>query len=256
LRHTDLSFRCRGCLTLVSGLFLVMLLFLPADAGWLDNGLELLRGLTGGATTGNVLTVEEIANGLKEALRVGSGNVVTSLGRTDGFNLDPSIHVPLPDELATVKNMLTKVGLSGLMDDLELKLNRAAETATPKARDLFLGAISRMTFNDVQAIFKGPDDAATKYFQRTMSPDLAAALRPIVDQVLTEVGAIQAYDRVLGRYRSLPLVPDIRADLNHHVVSKAMDGIFLYMAREEAAIRKEPAKRTTEILRRVFGETG
>ena len=239
---------------LISGLALALaaVLTVPAHAGWFDTGLELLKGFTGG-TTARTLSLEEIAGGLKEALRVGSGNVVTTLGKTDGFNLDPDVHIPLPEQLNTVKTMLGKVGLSSLMDDLELKLNRAAEAATPKAKSLFVDAIARMTFEDVEAIFKGPDDAATRYFRNAMSPELAAALSPIVDQVLADVGAIQAYDKVMGRYQSLPFVPDIKADLNQHVVNKGMAGIFLYMAREEAAIRKDPAKRTTEILRRVFG---
>jgi len=223
-----------------------------AESGWLESGLDLLRGLTG-ETMGGPLTVDEIAAGLKEALRVGSRNVVKTLRKKDGFNLDPNIHISLPEVFDPMNGILATVGLSSLLDDLELRLNRAAEAATPKAKDLFLDAIGKMTFRDVQSIFQGPDDAATRYFKDTMSPELATALRPVVNRVLSEVGAIQAYDKLMGRYRALPLVPDIKADLTEHVVQKTMDGIFLYMAREEAAIRKDPAKRTTALLRRVFG---
>jgi hypothetical protein len=109
-----------------------------------------------------------------------------------------------------------------------------------------------MTFEDARGILNGPDDAATQYFRKTMSPDLAEAMRPVVDDSLSEVGAVQSYDRMMGKYADLPFVPDVKADLSDHVVNKGMDGIFYYMAKEEAAIRKDPVKRTTDLLKKVF----
>jgi len=241
---------------LAIGTCLLAITFISPSAGaesdWWLKGRELLKGF--GATSGrNDLTREEIGAGLKEALRVGSENVVNQLGRVDGFNKDAAIRIPLPEKLNTVKTALQRVGMSGMLDDLELKLNRAAETATPKARELFRQAIADMTINDVEAIYRGPEDSATRYFQAKMSPALAEEMRPIVDTSLAEVGAIRMYDKVMGRYRSIPFVPDIKTDLTSHVVEKGMDGIFHYLAREEAAIRQDPVKRTTELLKRVFG---
>jgi hypothetical protein len=155
--------------------------------------------------------------------------------------------------LNNVKFLLGKVGMSSMLDDLELKLNRAAEVATPKAKELFAQAISEMTFEDVMNIYNGPDDAATRYFQEKMTPPLAREMQPVVDQSLAEVGAVQAYENVMGEYRAIPFVPDVKADLRTYVVEKGMDGIFHYIALEEAAIRQNPAKRTTELLQRVFG---
>ena len=86
-----------------------------------------------------------------------------------------------------------------------------------------------------------------------MSPALAENMRPVVEDSLSEVGAIQAYDNVMGAYSSLPFVPDVKADLTDYVIEKGMDGIFHYVAKEEAAIRRDPAKRTTDLLKRVFG---
>ena len=143
--------------------------------------------------------------------------------------------------------------MSPLLDDLELKLNRAAEVATPKAKALFGEAISEMTFEDVMNIYNGPEDSATRYFQDKMTPPLATEMQPIVEQSLAEVGAVQAYENVMGEYRSIPFVPDVKADLTTYVVEKGMDGIFYYMAKEEAAIRQNPAKQTTELLQKVFG---
>jgi len=242
---------------------LVICLFLAMTAGavsaatdWLQKGTDVLKSMdTGGEGTsalGANLPNSDVIAGLKEALTVGSEHVVQQLGQTDGFYADPQIRIPLPEKLATVKSALDKVGMGSFADDLELKLNRAAEAASPKARELFLNAISQMTFEDARGILNGPEDAATQYFKKTMSPDLAQAMTPVVDDSLSQVGAVQSYDRMMGKYADLPFVPDVKADLTDHVVNKGMDGIFHYMAVEEAAIRKDPIKRTTDLLKKVF----
>jgi hypothetical protein len=241
---------------MIIGMFFIaiLLIFGAAEAGsnWLEKGKDLLK-THGGSSGKSGLTVDEIGAGLKDALRVGSENVVAQLGRMDGFNTDPTVHIPLPKQLNTVKSVLDKVGMSSLLKDLELKLNRAAEVATPKAKKLFSQAITEMSFDDVKKIYEGPEDAATQYFQGKMSPSLAKEMEPVVNNSLSEVGAVQAYDNVMKEYRSVPFVPDVKADLTNHVVEKGMDGIFYYMAKEEAAIRTNPAKRTTDLLKRVFG---
>ncbi|MCG8695808.1 MAG: DUF4197 domain-containing protein [Minwuiales bacterium] len=218
----------------------------------LQQGKDLLGTFGATRQSGTDLTSGEISAGLKEALRVGTEAVVAQLGRPDGFNADKAIHIPLPKSLGTVQSTLKGVGMSSMLDDLELRLNRAAEAATPRAKELFLQTINEMTLDDVKAIFEGPDDAATRYFQVKMSGPLAEEMRPIVDSSLAEVGAIQAYEDTMGQYQKIPLVPDVKADLTGHVVDKGLDGIFHYVAKEEAAIRNNPAKRTTDLLKRVF----
>ncbi len=240
----------------IIGMFLITisLIFGLAEAGnnWLDKGINLFKTL-GGSSKQAGITVEEIEAGLKDALRVGSENVVVQLGRVDGFNTDSAVHIPLPKQLDTVKSVLDKVGMSDLLEDLEVKLNRAAEVATPKAKKLFLQAITEMSFEDVKTIYEGPEDAATQYFRSNMSPSLAKEMQPVVKNSLAEVGVVQAYDNVMKEYRSVPFVPDVKANLTDYVVEKGIDGIFYYMAKEEAAIRTNPAKRTTDLLKRVFG---
>ena len=88
-----------------------------------------------------------------------------------------------------------------------------------------------------------------------MAPSLSKEMRSIIEASLSEVGAIKAYDKVMGKYKKLPFVPDVKADLTKHVVNKGMNGIFYYLAKEEAAIRKDPVKQTTDILKKVFGNT-
>jgi len=144
--------------------------------------------------------------------------------------------------------------MGSMLDDLELKLNRAAEAATPKAKALFLQSIQQMTLEDAQAVYSGPDDAATRYFEDKMSAPLTAEMSPVVSESLSQVGAIAAYDKVMSRYQNVPFAPDVKADLSEYVVSEGIGGIFYYLAKEEAAIRQDPAKRTTDILKKVFGK--
>lgn len=223
-----------------------------SQSNWAQKGMNILNTLDGN-TQSNELSVGEIGDAFKEALRIGSANVVTKLSNIDGFNADPAVHIPLPRELNTVKAMLDKIGMTPLVNDLELKLNRAAEAATPKAKELFLQSINAMTFNDIKDIYEGPQDSATRYFQKTMSPSLSKEMHKIVEESLSQVGAIQSFDNVMGKYQSIPFVPNIKANLTDHVVQKGMDGIFHYIAQEEASIRENPAKQTTDLLKKVFG---
>jgi hypothetical protein len=223
-----------------------------AQGGLFDKAKDVL-GTFGESSPGTTrLTTGEIASGLREALRVGTERVVAQVGTLDGFNGDPAIHIPLPGALRSVQSALSRFGMAGLADDLETRLNRAAESAAPEAKELFWQAIIDMTLEDVQRLYDGPDDAATEYFKSKMSRPLAERMVPIVEHSLLDVGAIRSYDQMMGQYRALPFVPDVKADLTAYVVEKALDGIFHYVAKEEAAIRTNPAARTTDLLKRVF----
>ena len=235
-----------------------------AQSNLLQKGGVLLKGFGSGASpsapatsraTGGSLSQGEISGGLIEALKVGTERVVGTLGQTDGYNKRPDVHIPLPDGLKTVQTALSAIGASGMADDLELRLNRAAEAAAPKAKSVFWDAIQKMTIDDARRIYDGPKDAATQYFRGKMSAPLAKEFRPIVDSELASAGAVNSYDQMMGKYKSMPLVPDVKGDLTEHVLQRAIDGIFLYLGREEAAIRENPAARTTDVLKTVFGGT-
>ncbi len=218
---------------------------------WMKQAQSALDSIKTSSATAPLSTTD-IVHGLKDALRVGSGTVVGQLSKKDAFNKDPAIHIPLPDDLRKAKKVMAKVGMEKHMDDLEVRLNRAAETATPKAKSIFVQAIKNMSFSDAKKILNGPDEAATRYLEKQMSSPLQQAMKPVISDALSRVGAIRAYDNMMGKYKSIPFVPDIHADLTAHVVSRSLSGIFTYLAREERAIRKNPLKRTTEILKKVF----
>lgn len=206
-----------------------------------------------GGVSGTGLSNADIVNGLKAALETGSSTVVDQLGASNGFNGNSLIRIPLPNSLLKARDFAGKVGLDGPFNDLETRLNRAAELATPKAKSLFVGAIKDMSISDARGILNGADNSATAYFRDKTGVALSSAMRPIVDNALAEVGAVNSFNSLLSSYRKIPGAPAVDADLTGHVVEKGGDGIFYYLAEEEKAIRENPAKRTTEILQRVFG---
>ncbi len=229
-----------------------------AQTDWMGIAKSVLNtqtqsGSTSSGTVASGLSNEKIAAGLKEALNIGTKNVVAKLGKTDGFNLDPKIHIPLPPTLAKADSALKKVGMGGLTADLETRMNRAAELATPKAQTLFVNSIKQMTLSDARTILSGQPDAATQYLRKTMGPQLQTEMKPLVATTLAQAGAVKAYDQVAGQYAALPFVSGLKTNMNDYVATKAVDGIFYYVAQEEAAIRANPAKRTTELLKTVFG---
>lgn len=241
-------------------LLATVVITLPAYAqtNWMDIGKSILnsqatRKAAPSTTQGAGLTNSTVAAGLKEALSISSKKVVDQLGKSGGFNLDPKIRIPLPATLQRADAALKMVGMGSLTQDLETRMNRAAEIATSKAKQLFINSISQMTMEDANKILSSQQDAATQYLRKTMGEELAAEMKPIIASSLQEAGAVKAYDRVAGQYAKMPMVSGLKNNMNDYVTGKAMDGIFYYVAQEEAAIRANPAKRTTELLKTVFG---
>ncbi|MCG8492069.1 MAG: DUF4197 domain-containing protein [Sneathiellales bacterium] len=229
------------------------------QASFLDDVKKTLDKQLGGssdngaASGGAALGVSEVTEGLKEALKVGTETVVNQLGADGGYENDPSIHIPLPEKMQQAQKFLRQFGLSGMADEVETRLNEGAEAAAPKTKELIIKAINDMTLEDAKRIYEGPDDAATQYFRKSSTTELKNTIRPVIDQSLKDVGAIDSYNTLMGEYSKLPLVPNIQSDLTEHATDLALEGIFHYLAQEEAAIRNNPVKRTTEILQSVFG---
>lgn len=242
------------------GTFLALAMTGSSAAGLLDKIQKTITDTTSSATSGsssgattNGLSTEQITEGLKEALRVGTETVVEQIGTVDGYNGDPAIHIPLPEKMQQAQALLRKFGLSGMADEVEERLNRGAEAAAPKTKEIIYNAISSMTLEDAQSIYSGPDDAATQYFRKVSTAELTETVRPVVEQSLQDVGAITAYDNLVSQYKTYPLVPDIQTDLTEYATEMTLEGLFHYLAEQEAAIRKDPIKQTTEILKTVFG---
>lgn len=214
---------------------------------------SILKGVT--QPKAGALSQRDAATGLKEALSNGVVAVTNRLGRTDGFYRDAKVHIPLPSTLASAQRGLRPLGMSAPLDDLELKLNRAAEAAMPQARTLFLDAVRGISFSDAVSIVKGGDDSATRYLRQKTQTKLSELLTPHMQRALEQSGAFTALDTAVSRSRINPgtLGQNLRADMVNFAVAKALDGAFGYISDEERAIRQDPAKRTSDILRRVFG---
>ncbi len=223
-----------------------------ACAGVDPNAFEQLLGaLVLGQ--GQQLSNGTIVAGLKEALRVGTDRTVSSTSRRDGFLGNPLIRIPLPRELDGMARGLRAVGFRRQVDELEVEMNRAAESAAGEAADVFWGAIKQMSFADARAVLDGGDTAATDYFRARTSDELQRRFTPIVDESMRKVGLARLYADLVTTVEALPLVPAPDLDLREYVTSKALGGLFTVLSQEEARIRKDPAARTNELLRTVFG---
>lgn len=217
---------------------------------------ELSSQLPSGDTNKPQLTNEEIVNGLKEALTVGSRKAVDILAVENGFYKDPLVFIEFPAEAVKVKEYALKLGMDQQVTKFEETLNRAAETAVKEAYTVFADAVTKMTFSDAKAILQGSDDAATAYFKRTTSQQLHSMFYPKVKQATEKVALTKYWDPLVTQYNKTTIVtgnPKIETDLNEYVTQKALDGLFLKLANEEKQIRKNPAARVTDILKKVFG---
>jgi hypothetical protein len=213
----------------------------------------LLLGLVALPAGAATLANGEAAAGLQAALNQGATRAIAALGKPDGFFGNPDVRIPLPGKLQKNRKTLERLGLKKQTAALDLAINRAAEAAVPQARQLFVDAIGRMSPADALAIIRGPQDAATQYFRSTMSAPLTEAFLPIVSRSTAEVDLARTWNSVASKASAVGLVEPEDASLDAYITRKALDGLFLMMAREEAAIRKDPLGQADALLKKVFG---
>ncbi len=205
------------------------------------------------AVSDKPLDEKTIVAGLKEALNVGTGKAVQKVSAADGYFKNPKIRIPLPKDLQKWADRLRKIGLGKKVDELEFSMNRAAEQAAPKAKDIFVGAVKKMTITDAKNILYGKNDnGATLFFEKHTPPSLFTLFFPVMKSALDKVGATKAYKYLLDQYNALPLVEKKSYDLDSYATNKALDGLFFMISQEEALIRKDPAARVTDLLKKVF----
>lgn len=231
-------------------LTVILALTLPA-AAQLDDIIKKAESSLGNRDTSG-LSDDKIIAGLKQALQVSTGKAVALTGRPDGFLKNEAIRIALPPRLQTVGRGMRMLGMGKTVDDLETGMNRAAEQATPQAKQIFLAALRKMTFDDARHILTGNDTAATDYFKRTSSSDLTTAFTPIVHASMQKVGVVQQYDHLINTAPGGSTLAK-EFDLDNYVVGKTLDGLFYMLGQQETKIRKDPAAQTTALLKEVFG---
>jgi hypothetical protein len=242
--------------TSLAALALVSLATSWSGAGWLDKAKQAAEGLQNQATSGPAggLSSDEIAGGLREALRIGAEKAASRASAVGGFLDNPKIRIPLPDQLQTAANAAKMVGMGSHVAAFEDTMNRAAEKASAKAVPIFGDAVSKLTFEDVEKIWKGGDRAATDYLERTTRDRLYAEFEPVVHAAAGEVGVTRSYESLIGQPGVSNLVAGTDLDLDHYVTGKGLDGLFTLLGEEEKAIRTNPMARTTDLLKKVFGQ--
>lgn len=224
-----------------------------AQDGFWSRVLDTLGRSSPDARTQSVISNADAEAALRQALEFAALSTADQLSRRDAYWADPAIRIPLPDTLQRAQETLRPLRLSGPIDDLEERMNRAAEAAAPEAAGLIIDAVRAVTVEDALSIVAGDDDAATQYLRGRTEADLMRRFTPVVEDALTQAGAVAQLERLAGRYDLGSLSADMTGRLTQHVVTAALDGVFVTLAAEEAAIRNDPVKRTTDVLRRVFG---
>jgi hypothetical protein len=222
---------------------------LPANAQW-GSLLEKL-----GISKNTSLSDTKIADGLKEALRVGIDNTVKFVGQTDGYFKNANIKILMPERIRQMDTALRKVGLGPKMDEFMLSMNRAAEKAAPFARDIFIDALMKMNIEDAKKILSGTDTAATDYFKAATSQKLMDTYKPLVAKAMSEYQVTKKYQGVTGAVKNMPMLGQLPGlNIENYVSDKALQGLFYVLGEQEKNIRNNTAARITPLLQEVFGK--
>lgn len=202
---------------------------------------------------GKNLSNDDIINGLKEALRVGTDSSSKKLGKLDGYFADAAIKILMPAEAQKAEKTLRGLGMGNLVDKAILSMNRAAEDAAKGVGNIFWNSIKQMSITDGLQILKGSDTAATSYLKKTTTTELTGKFKPVIDSSLKKFDATKYWADVFNAYNKVSL-KKVSPDLTGYVTEKALGGLFYNIALQEQKIRKDPAAQVTYILKKVFGK--
>jgi hypothetical protein len=221
---------------------------LSANAQLLKSAQKMISQKSGGYTE------SEAADGIKEALVKGTGEGVNIISKMDGYLGNPEIKIPFPPDAKIVETKLRSMGMGNKVDEVITSINRAAEDAAQEAKPIFVAAIKGMSVKDAINIVKGQNNAATTYLQNTTSPELNTKFQPPIKKSLDKVEATKHWEEVITIYNKIPLVKKVNPNLTEYVTGKAIDGLFVMIAKEEKKIRENPAEQTSALLKKVFGK--
>ncbi len=202
------------------------------------------------------LSNADAVSGLKDALTQGASAAVSKLGVENGFLGNDKVKIPLPDAIKKVESGMRLLGMQKQADVLVTAMNRAAEQAVPEAKALLVASIKSMSVQDAKGILTGSNTAATEYFRKTTSGQLTAKFLPIVKKATAKVGLAEKYNNIAGKGVQLGLVDAKQAKIEDYVTQKTLDGLFLMVAEQEQAIRKDPVGTATGMAKKVFSLLG
>lgn len=231
-------------------ILILSIMMLIGNYGMAQFNLNKLKSAVGGEK----LSSQEVGNGLKEALTKGVSQGSDLVSQVDGYLNNPEIRIPFPPEVKQMEDRLRQIGMGSEVDKFVLALNRAAEDAAKEAKPIFVSAIQQMTIQDAWSILKGEDDAATQYLNRSTSAQLHEKFKPVIQKSLEKVNATQYYSNLVNAYNQIPLVKKVNPELDGYATDKAVEGLFVMVAKEEQNIRKNPRARTSDLMKKVFAE--
>jgi len=199
------------------------------------------------------LPVDVVSAGLREVLLLGSDTVGNRLSRDNAYAGDAVIRISLPEAWDEAREIAARIGYQSEFDELEQRLNRAAEATAPATRDYLQQAIERLDLENAREILKAGDTAATAHLRRSVAAEIRRALRPHIEDSLQSNGASGQSNKISRRIARLPMVRALGVDLADHVVELSLDGFFHYLRKEEQIIRRDPARHSTDTLKKLFG---
>ena len=242
--------------TLRQFMLLIAIMLFQVSIGLTANFNDLLNSAKKAVSGDSSITNDEMIQGLKEALEIGTQNAVATVSKADGFYKNSDIKIPLPEEIEKAGKYLQFAGYGSEVDEFEQSMNRAAEQAAPEAKQIFLGAVKEMKIEDAKKTMDGPDNAATSFFKDKTYARLQKIFKPIVEDTMGQVGVTRQFQDINNKLSSIPLANKASVDLDQYVTDKSLDGLFFMVAEEEKKIRQDPAARVTDILKKVFGGQG
>lgn len=201
------------------------------------------------------ISSNEASGALRQALEIGVNKSTQLASASGGYSANPLIRIPIPPDLQNVEKTLRSIGMGNQVDQFVLAMNQGAEKAAKEAAPIFLNAIKEMTVTDALSIVKGEKNAATMYLDRTTRLSLATLFQPIMAKSLQETAASKLYGDIVTRYNQVPFVKKMNPNLEAYATEKALDGLFVLVAQEEAKIRENPLERTTDLLKKVFANS-
>jgi hypothetical protein len=204
--------------------------------------------------TNQVLDEKTVAAGLKQALNIGVKNSINQTSQSGGFANNPLLRLALPQELDSAASTLRKIGLGGYVDNFESQMNKAAESASGAALDVFVQSITSMSLADAWGILRGPENAATDYFKKNTQQQLTQKFQPIITNSMQKIGFYSDYKDLLNAYDKIPFTKKPDLNIENYIMQGTLDGIFSLVAKEEKKIRENPQARVTELLKRVFSQ--
>lgn len=202
----------------------------------------------------SMLSTQNVTTAIKQALDQGVGSAVNLLGHDGGFDPRSLYHIPLPEQFDKPASLLRQFGMGNKVDEFETRLNSAARLAVQQATPIFTQAVKDMTVSDALNIMKGADNAATVYFRGKTEASLRNKFSPIINQATDETGLTRYYKSLSATVNTLsPTFKNATPDIDNYVLDSAMNALFSRIAVEEQQIRKDPVKRTTEVMQSVYG---